>query len=235
MKAVFAAMDRTWPAVSLRQAGGWLVREGRGGGRRVSAATVADASAADTIALAEDAHQALSQPPVFCLTPGDQAIDRQLADRGYRLGDQVTLLAAPTDRLAAEGPDHLTTFPLWPPLAISVDLWADGGIGPARLAVMARAGVPRVAILGRVGDRAAGVAYAAVDGDMAMVHSVHVAPGARRRGLARNLMRAAAAWAGAQGASRLSLAVEDGNLPALGLYRALGMETVGRYHYRERD
>ncbi|TMV56955.1 GNAT family N-acetyltransferase, partial [Thioclava sp. BHET1] len=38
-EAIFAALDASWPAAALHHAGPWLIREGRGGGKRVSAAT----------------------------------------------------------------------------------------------------------------------------------------------------------------------------------------------------
>ncbi len=232
MSDLFAALDATWPAAGTRQAGGWLVREGRGGGKRVSSATVLDGSAAEGIALAEAAHAALGQPPLFCLRDGQEAPDRALAARGYRILDPVVLLSAPAARIASEPPAHLSTFPLWPPLAITRDIWTAGGNGAERQAVMARVAGPKTAILGRAGDRAAGAVFVAAHGDIAMIHALHVDDAARRQGLARNLMRAAAAWGLEQGAATLALAVTRANAPANTLYAALGMEPAGHYHYR---
>jgi ribosomal protein S18 acetylase RimI-like enzyme len=230
MSDLFAALDATWAAAATVETGGWTVREGRGGGKRVSAATT-DREDAD-IAAAEDAQAALGQPPLFCLRDGQSALDAALAGRGYRIVDPVVLYEAPVAAIAAEPPARLSAFPLWPPLAITREIWAEGHIGPERLAVMERVGLPKTAILGRAGDRAAGAVFAAVAGDIAMTHALHVDPAARRQGLARNLMRAAAAWAAAQGAARLALAVTAANAPANALYRALGMRVAGRYHYR---
>lgn len=232
MIRIFEAIDRTWPAASHRRAGGWLVRQGLGGGRRVSAASAADGSAADTIREAEDAHAAFGQAAVFQIRPGQDDLDVALASQGYRLAERVTLLAAPITRLTTTPAERMTSFPIWPPLAIANDVWAEGNIGAARRAVMDRASVAKIAILGRVEDRAAGSVYVALDGDMAMVHALYTLPALRRKSLARNLMRAAAAWAEAQGANQMALAVEDANTPALALYQTLGMETVGSYHYR---
>ncbi|MEZ5886823.1 MAG: GNAT family N-acetyltransferase [Paracoccaceae bacterium] len=234
MTGLLDALDSTWPAAAMRRAGGWLVREGRGGGKRVSAATVAADDARATIDAAIGAQRALGQPPLFSLRDGDVAEDAELARRGFRTLDPTVLYEAPLDALATEPPRHMTSFPIWPPLAIMADLWAEGGVGAARQAVMARCTLPRTAILGRVEDRAAGVLYLAVDGDLAMVHALHVAPEFRRRALAANLMRAAAAWARDAGATRLGLAVTEANAPARALYERLGMAQVGRYHYRAR-
>ena len=83
------------------------------------------------------------------------------------------------------------------------EIGAAGGVGPARLAVMARAPEPRAFILGRLGDRPAGAAFAALHGGVAMLHAVEVAPFARRQGLATAIAAAAAAWGLAHGAPDL--------------------------------
>ena len=66
----------------------------------------------------------------------------------------MAALAGPVSGMAA--------FAHWPPLAIACDLWAEGGIGPARLAVMDRVEGAKSVILGRANDRASGVAFVAV-------------------------------------------------------------------------
>ena len=38
-EAFVAAMEATWPAASRRQVGPFVIRDGQGGGKRVSAAT----------------------------------------------------------------------------------------------------------------------------------------------------------------------------------------------------
>ena len=232
MSDLLAALDATWPAAVTHRAGPWLVREGLGGGKRVSCALAMLDEARDQIALAEAAQAALGQPPLFCLRDGEAALDRALSDRGYRTVDPVRLYTAPCALLAAENPERLSSFPIWPPLAIMKEIWADGDVGPARLAVMARAPGPKTAILGRAGDRAAGAVFAAVHGDIAMIHALHVQPGMRRNGLARNLMRAAARWAQDQRASTIALAVTNANAAANALYTTLGMTVAGHYHYR---
>jgi ribosomal protein S18 acetylase RimI-like enzyme len=54
------------------------------------------------------------------------------------------------------------------------------------------------------------------------VNALGVATAYRRRGVARALMEAAAGTAVSMGGTRLGLAVEPDNEPAVGLYRALG-------------
>ena len=228
-------MDLGWPAASTQVVGPWVVREGRGGGRRVSSASVSGpgADTPEALAAAEMQHARFGQRTVFRLTPDDAAddaaADAALAARGYRVEEPSGLRTAP---LPAEGPERLTAFPLWPPLAITVEIWEAGGIGAARRQVMDRAAGPKAAILGRVEDRAAGALYAVVTGDWLMVHALHVEPALRRKGLAQNLMRGAAAWGRDQGAGRIALAVTEANAGANALYDRMGFDRAGRYHYR---
>ena len=48
-----AAMEATWPPQALHRAGPWAVRQGAGGGKRVSAASPVGDWRADDIALAD--------------------------------------------------------------------------------------------------------------------------------------------------------------------------------------
>lgn len=97
---------------------------------------------------------------------------------------------------------------------------------------MARAPEPRLYLLGRLGDRPAGCAFAAIHRGTAMLSSLEIAPAARRQGLAARLVRAAAAWSADAGATTLALAVRVENSPARALYAKIGMAELGRYHYR---
>jgi GNAT superfamily N-acetyltransferase len=229
---LMAAMEATWPAASVRRVGPWAIREGRGAGHRVSAATAEAAWTAADIPAAEAAMAALGQAPLFMVRGGEAALDAALAARGLGLIAPVVLYAAPVAALVDPDLPPLSGFAHWPPLAAARDLWDAGGIGSARQAVMDRAADPRAAILARTGDRPSGAAFAAVAGSIAMVHAIHVDPRLRRRGTGLALMRVAAAWAQPQGAATLALAVERGNAAARALYERLGMAGVGQYHYR---
>lgn len=228
-----AVAEATWPPHAVSSVGPWTIREGRGGGQRVSAASAAGAWREADIPQAEAAMRALGQSPLFVLRPGEEALDAALASRGYALHDPVVAYAAPVADLAAVEPPFLTSFPHWPPLAVARQLWDEGGIGPARIAVMERAAGPRTCILGRAGDRAAGVAFVAVHGHVAMLHALEVAPALRRNGCGHNILRAAALWARDHGAETLTLLVTERNLAARALYASLGLMVVGQYHYRK--
>lgn len=236
-RTLFQAMDKTWPPHSVRPAGPWSVREGKGAGYRVSSAVLSEVgpagSAIDAIADVDAAHRALGQKPIFrVLAEDDPAIDAALAARGYQPAEPSVLRRADIAALAAEPPERMTTFPLWPPLAITLDVWSEGGIGAERLAIMARAPGPKTTILGRSEDRAAGAVFAAVADQTLVIHALWVGEDRRQRGLAPNLLRAAARWGADEGARQVALVVTKANAAANRLYDRLGFERAGTYHYR---
>lgn len=73
-----------------------------------------------------------------------------------------------------------------------------------------------------------GFIVARVAGDEAEILTLAVAPGARRRGLGRDLLAAAARRATAQGAKAMFLEVGVGNAAALALYAGAGFLRVGQ-------
>lgn len=220
-------MEATWPPASRRSLGPFTLRDGAGSGKRVSAASLfGDFTEADL-----DAAEAAMAAPLMLIRETDAALDTALDRRGWRVVDPVVAYAAPVAALTAELP-ALAAFPHWPPLEIARSVWAAGGIGPARIAVMDRVQGPKVALLARTEDRPAGVAFVACHGPEAMLHALEVRPEQRGKGAGQSLLHAAANWAAAQGASRLSLVVTRQNAAARALYDRLGMRVVGQYHYR---
>lgn len=230
--ALADAMEAAWPPASSWRHGPFLLRDGAGGGKRVSAATVEAVWTLPDLIAAETAMQDRGDAALFLLRPQDSGLDAALAARGYAVIDPVVAYAISTQALTA--PPRMATFPHWPPLHIATELWAGGHIGPARLAVMHRAAGPKTAILARSSDRAVGVAFVALHQNVAMLHALEVSPAFRRQGSAQNILRAAAVWAGQHGADTLALAVTQANKPARSLYASLGMQGVGQYHYRQK-
>ncbi|SFM94400.1 Acetyltransferase (GNAT) family protein [Thioclava dalianensis] len=224
-------IDATWPAAKIHHAGGFDIREGLGGGSRVSCATLAVPLEQADIAQAEARHRALGQTPRFMLRPGDDALDACLAERGYESYDPVWLWQAPIAQVQGEIPP-VTAFAHWPPLQIARDLWSEMENGPERQAIMARVAGPRACILGRKKDRAAGAAFVALHGSVAMLHALAVAPEFRRLGLARAIVHEAARWAQESGATRFEMIVTQVNDASNGLARRLGMTQRAAYHYR---
>ncbi|MFV2002067.1 MAG: GNAT family N-acetyltransferase, partial [Paracoccaceae bacterium] len=219
------------PAATSRH-GVWTIRRADGGGKRVSAAT-ADTTVSDAqIDNASAAMKDLGQSALFMIREQDTALDRLLAARSFRVLDRVTLFACPIQRLTATPPARMSAFAIWPPLQIIREIWADGGIGAGRIAVMQRVVCARTSLLARNAGRPAGAAFVAVHRNIGMIHAVEVRQNHRRQGVAINIMRAAAHWAQDQGARYFSVLVTDANAAANALYMNLGLSVVGHYHYR---
>ncbi|PHQ99815.1 MAG: GNAT family N-acetyltransferase [Marinosulfonomonas sp.] len=227
--------DATWPAAEFLTIGNWTIRRGAGGGQRVSSATANGPVTSEDINVAEQAMGALGQNHLFMIREGDDALDAQLEAKGYRIKDPVNLYICPIETLTKIAPERLAAFPIWPPLAIINEIWAEQGIDAGRQAVMARAKGPKTAILARQNDRAAGVAYLAIHNSMAMLHALEVVPDQRRQGVAVNIMGVAAIWAQDNGATAFSVICVRDNVGANTLYTSLNMENVGHYHYRIKD
>lgn len=232
---LFAALEAGWPPAATRTLGPFTLRQGKGGGQRVSATTVSGPFTAADLAKTLAAMAQSDEPKVFQILPSQSAsaaLDSLLEAKGWRVHDPVSLYMIQSAQLAALDLAPARGFAIWPPLAIQREIWAANGIGPDRLAVMERAAVPRSAILGRLEDRSAGVAYVAAANGIAGLHALAVSPDYRRNGIARLMMIRAARWALEQGAEWLALAVTRQNAPARALYTSLGMEEVEQYHYR---
>jgi N-acetylglutamate synthase len=226
---LFEALLATWAPAETRRMGGWTLRRGEGGGNRVSSATL-DAPEGD-IAAAEEAMRAWGQRPTFMIRPGDEDLDGRLEALGYVLDSATLIVAGRPQAIAPAEPDERVI--LGPaPLAAMREIWAAGGVGPSKLAAMARAVEPRVYLLGRSGDTPAACAFAACDREIGMLQALEVAEPFRRQGLGTALTRAGAAWVAAHGATTFALAVEVANAPARAAYARIGLEQVAAYHYR---
>lgn len=229
-KTLLDTVDATWPAAEVLARDGWRLCRGAGGGKRVSAAVALDADG--DVAAAEAGMRDWGQGALFRLTPEDDALDRALAARGYAVIDPTVIYAAPVTRLTDDRDETARIVRAELPIAAMREIWAAGGIGEGRLAVMARAPGPKSYLFARKSDRPAGVAFLGSSGDLAMIHAVEVAVPMRRKGIGAEIMRGAANLAAEWGAAWLTLAVTEANAAARGLYEGLGMEVGARYHYR---
>lgn len=233
--ALAQAFEKTWPAADHADAGGFRVGRGLGAGGRVSSARAVGAWSPDDFAGVEAIHRGWGQQPMFRVPDSDTALADALAAAGYRRDSPTAIMQAPVAALTGDPIPPVTTFAVWPPLAIQRDIWSAGNINPARQAVMDRVAGPKTAILGRMDDRAAGAAFAAIHGDVVMVHAVEVLPAFRRRGMAGWMVRQAAIWAAGQGATRIGLAVSRDNAGAWATWNRLGFTEVAGYAYYARS
>ncbi len=231
IRKLYDVVEGTWPPAKAWQEGPWTLRDGAGGGKRVSAASASGPVSEGDIGSAETAMRECGQKPLFMIREGDDVLDTLLAARGYNLIDEVVLYTAPIETLTDLPIPPVTCFTIWEPLAIMNEIWAQGGTGPERIAVMERAQV-KTGLLARWNEQPGGVAFAGIHDDVAMVHAVEILPHQRQQGVAQWLMRAAAIWAAKKGAKQIAVLCVTANKPANALYTKLGFARAGTYHYR---
>lgn len=229
-----AVLAATWPAAATRRLGVWTLRDGAGGGKRVSAATTDSPVTEGDITAAERAMDEAGQQALFQVRPGQKDLDVRLTDRSYLTLDPTNLYHCPIGQLTAAKPTPVSGFSIWPPLQIQRDIWAAGGIDEARIAVMDRAAIPKTSILGRARDQPAATVFVGVQNGIAMIHALETVKTLRRIGAGRMTLLHAARWAQTHGAHEMTLLVTRANVAANGLYQSLGMAGRPCYHYRIR-
>lgn len=229
---VFDAIDATWPPARFEKSGPFTLRDGKGGGKRVSAASSGEKASATEVNAAAARMLEMGQTPLFMLRGDQPELDALLEELGFDVVDPVIVLSASIEVVADDGPRPVTAFPIWPPLTVMSELWAEAGIGPDRLAVMDRAKGPKIGLLGRANDQPAGCAFVALHGKTAMLHALEVLPDFRRSSCATNMIRGAATWALAEGADTFMALTTRANSDAQALFASLGMLPVEQYHYR---
>jgi len=234
LKDFWNASDVCWPPIKKLEIGPWTIREGGGGGNRVSATSLNNSNSfLDTdIVCAEAAMKALSQPYIFLIGKEERELDFTLETLGYNIVTPSVIYGCDIDRVSNFDIPPITTFNVWPPLEIMKKIWIEGGVSESRLSVMERSKGEKTTILGRVSNVVAGCAFVSIYSGISMVHSVLVHPNFRRKGLGRYMLNESAKWASGRGSSYIALQVTEQNNEARSLYKNLGMEVKGSYHYR---
>lgn len=201
-----------WPEVTREPLGEWVVRSSPPiGGRLLKRGNSALAMGDPGVSLEEASARVRSSYEVLGRTPlaqveRDGELERGLRGLGwepYGVGDSATMLAGVAGAMRA-----LPGSALEEPEVVEQ---AD------RLTVRLQAG----AVSGE----------ASLDGDWLCLHSLHVAPELRRRGLATGVIGELLDWGASRGARTAWLHVESDNDPALALYERLGFRThhLNRY------
>ena len=232
LNPLYDVLDQTWPAARLIQQDCWCLRVGMGGGKRVSAATLEGSLHSGTIERAAKSMRDMGQPSLFMIRNDQETLDTELASRGYDICDPSHIYATPVDKLTGQKPPRVSMFNIWEPLEIQKDIWRQGGIDDARLAVMERADGEKASILMRWENHPAGTTFVGLSNGIAMVHALEILPHQRRKGVGNWAMRQAAFWARKQGAHSISVICKKENAGANALYSSLDMQLVGGYHYR---
>lgn len=234
------AAVRAWPAGETRRVDGWLWRYSGGGSQRansVSALSYEGADVEGTIDAIEALYREHGAPVRFQVgfplsQPDD--LDQRLAARGYEVHDPVTTLlksvepvTAPTDVVLREAPSEG-----W----LSVYL---ANVTPDRrpfaTAILARVPEPCVFAEAIRDGAVVATALGVFHENTVIAECVGTASTARRQGAAAAVMRALEGWGAGLGAHTIGLQAVTTNMPAQGLYAALGYAPAGTYHYRFLD
>ena len=118
----YDVLDQTWPAARRIQQDYWCLRVGMGGGKRVSAATLEGTLRTGSIDRAAQSMRDMGQTSLFMIRDNQEALDTELASRGYDICDPVHIYATPVDKLTAQKPPRVSMFNIWKPLEIQKDI-----------------------------------------------------------------------------------------------------------------
>ena len=228
----WAASEICWPPLNKKNIGPWVIREGEGGGNRVSSTTANDFFTKEDIFIAENHMQLLNQKNIFQIREKDLELDNILERLGYSLVDKTVVYGLKIAKMSSPCVPPMTAFNIWPPLRIMKDIWEVGGTTDSRISVMERCKVRKTAILGRIENKAAGCAFISEYKGIAILQALFVLPSYRRKGLARFLISESVKWVSYADSAYLALMTDKYNKEARGLYDSLGMKIIDKYHYR---
>jgi ribosomal protein S18 acetylase RimI-like enzyme len=237
------AAFRAWPASRVEALGGWRLRACPLPTRRINSvwtcASEGGLGLRARIAAAEAFYAGLGQQARFQLSPASQPpdLDARLAARGYVVEAPVRVQAASVADVAGHArAAGVTACVLERPEAEWLELAGRRGRFRDRLDafvdLLARVGAGGGFALARVDGEPAATALGVCEAPWCGIFAMATLAEQRRRGAARALLAALAAWGAARGARQLYLQVETDNAAALALYAAAGFRDVYAYHYR---
>ena len=229
---IFEAIDVTWPAEKFLEIPKWKLRRSAKGGKRVSAATAIGAPDISDIKLAENKMAQWHQDKLFMIKKNEIILDEALSASGYRVIDPTNIWSISSKNLSIQKTLPVKTFTIFPPLAIQRELWRANHIPPSRIEIMDRVKTHKTTIFGRINARPAASAFVAVSNKFAMVHALVVDKKCRRQGMGKFVMQKVGSWAYQMGAESVVALCTEKNYSANILYKSLGMQVIGKYHYR---
>ena len=229
---IFEAIDVTWPAEKFLEIPKWKLRRSAKGGKRVSAATAIGAPDISDIKLAENKMVQWHQDKLFMIKKNEILLDEALSASGYRVIDPTNIWSISSKNLSIQKTLPVKAFTIFPPLAIQRELWRANHISPSRIEIMDRVKTHKTTIFGRINARPAASAFVAVSNKFAMVHALVVDKKCRRQGMGKFVMQKVGSWAYQMGAESVVALCTEKNCSANILYKSLGMQVIGKYHYR---
>lgn len=234
------AFLKAWPALSALTHDDWQARFANGLSRRANSVNPLTASAAldDTgIRFFESAYRAQALPLIFRVPALlDTKIDHALECHGFTREGECVVLHGALDAVTSQGDPAVTVEDKPSRAWFDAMHAAQGRTGDQRAtyeAIINAIALPAGFLTLRDEGEPIALAYGAIDGDLLCIESVVTAASRRGKGYAKRLMVALLHWGKSKGAATACLQVEMSNVPALALYRRIGLGSeLYRYHYR---
>ncbi|MDE2182605.1 MAG: GNAT family N-acetyltransferase [Alphaproteobacteria bacterium] len=239
-KLLEPAAIASWPPREVHTIAGWRLRLTDGFSHRlnsVAALRFDGDDPADAIAKVEAIYRARALQPMFQVTPAVEPpqLPDLLIRRGYRGVVPTLVCVAEASAVRARCPAGAQADIREGRHAAFDDLVTAGSHSPAdgreRLAVLDRLALPHGCLTAYADGRAVSCGVGIAAKGYVGINMMRTAAAARRRGHARRVLGAIAAWADD---ATLFLQVEEANAPARALYEYAGFTPVYSYrHYRK--
>jgi N-acetylglutamate synthase len=233
------------PAAVVQEVDGWRLRYNYGVTRRANSVLAHSVGAridlAAKIAYAERFYARRNLPVRFQVCPASLPVelDAALEERGYTVPAPTSVQVAPVSALSGVDPGAADVAEQFDEPWLAAYVAGEGVTDPraiaARGAMLQHVGPPCGYGAIRIDGQIAAVAQGVVERGWLGIFTVQTLPAFRRRGLARQVLSALAAWAATQGAQNAYLQVLSSNAPAVNLYTQMGFATLYEYWYRERE
>lgn len=236
-----------WPAEIAEAHGGWIFRFAHGVTGRANSVWAMEAngrfSPKSKIAAAEAFYASHGQPSRFQVNPHSQPselADRLIA-RGYTPTRPTEVQTAEITALPAASAANSALYIRreeflssdWLAYYQSANAFGDHAAA-VRAAIMRRVEEPAAFVSTWRDSRIVGVGLGVCAFDWLCISNMHVAPEARRAGVATAMLQELSSWALQQNVPRAFLQVMSSNTPALALYKMRGFQPQYTYRYFER-
>jgi ribosomal protein S18 acetylase RimI-like enzyme len=226
---------RAWPALESERVDGWLLRCTPLIARRRLNSALPQGDGGGSVEVVERFYRERGLTPRVQVGPAEQlgALDAALEGRGWTADGATDILVARGLELSDGDVDVAVAARVdraWLEAWVAAEGRPDAEETYAR--VLRHLPAPAGFAIARVDGRPAGVGIAVCERGWAAIFCMATHPALRRRGVARAVLGALAAWSRGHGADGLHLQVEVDNAPARALYASLGFTRSHGYHFR---
>lgn len=227
-----------WPALHRETRFGWEFCATTGQSGRVNAvwpiAWTGETTLDDALAYGTDWCARHAIATTFKLTDGlafPENLPRALRDAGFAPRTETQIMTAPVtlgpSPRAPVGMFDIANERVWSPMSQT----ASSADYAERSDIVRRITAPHVFALTYDEGAPACSGMAVLTGDLVGIYLMRSAPYARRKGYARQVLRALMHWGATHEARIAYLQVEAANEPAVSLYASEGFTTLSRYRY----